>query len=175
MKIIEALKELPLIDKKLQKNAQLIATYAASVDAGTVYNSLKFPSVEAQTTEVNALLQSTESLVQRKARIRRALAITNAATSVTIGGHTRTITEWIEYRASGINFISDAYSKLQETNAANDVRNTKFDGTQGIKVVRHYDEKAKNEKLTQLMEIQSKIDTTLETINATTDLIEEVA
>lgn len=175
MKIIEALKELPLIDKKLEKNNALIVSYAASVDAGTVHNGLKFASVEEQTNQVAALIQSSEDLVARKAKIRKALAKTNATMVVAIGAKTKTITEWIEYRKGGLAALQSAYSRLKDDHVANEVRNVKFDGTQGIKIVRHYDEANRNAKLNEILELATKIDTTLETVNATTDLIEEVA
>lgn len=175
MKIIEALKELPLIDKKLTKNEQLLLTYSASVDAGTIYNSLKFASAEEQTKQVASLIQSSEDLVSRKAKIRKVLSKTNATIEVTIDGNVKTISEWIEYRKAGLNLLQRSYNQLQDNQCIREVQSTKFDGQQGIKVIRHYDEATRNAKLNAILELASKIDTTLETVNATTDLVEEVA
>lgn len=175
MKIIEALKELPLIEKKLEKNRQLLTAYAASVDAGTAYSGLKFDTPARQTEEVSALIQSCEDLVARKARVRKALAVTNAGIQVTIDGVTKSITEWIEYNQRGFEALERVYGTLSENHVANEARNAKFEPTQGIRILRHYDEKGRNVRLQQIMETKNKIDTTLETVNATTDLLEEVA
>lgn len=175
MKIIEALKELPLIDKKLERNEALIREIAASVDAGTVANTLKYATAELQTAEVAALVQSSRDLVSRKAKLRRVLSLTNATLTVTIDGETKTICEWIEYRQKGTDRLRGMYGSLNDREAFSKLSQTKIDGTQGVKVVRHYDESQKNAALAMLLELPTKIDTTLETFNATTDLVQEVA
>ena len=176
MKIIEALKELPLIDKKLEKNRQSLAEYASSVDGGTTGNTLKFPTKEEQTAEVAALIQSSQDLVSRKAKLRRALAITNAKVKVSIGGlPEKSIIEWIEYRQKGAEALRACYSSLSDNAAASKLNTFKFDGTQGVRIQRHYDEAVRNKLLEGVFDLPTKIDSTLELINAITDLIEEVA
>lgn len=171
MKIIHALKELPLIDKKITKNTQLLEKYSAAVANGE-HVKLSFKSIEEQTQEVNSLLQSNKDLVQSRASLRRNLAITNATVFVAIDGQERTITEWIEYRQYGLKALMNTFSSLSDQRAVMEVVKTPANPQEGVKVIKFYDEKFKNEELSKIMELQNKIDTTLEVVNATTDLIE---
>lgn len=176
MKIIEALKELPLIDKKILRNTELIQKYSSEMIAGENYQYV-FGSADKQREEVKSLLQSTDDLIARKAKIRRALAITNANVSVTIHGVTRTISEWIEYRQKGIDLQIKALGACNLTNANQQVaaqRGRIEIAEGGIRFERFFDEKANNEATAKLLDIQAAIDPQLEIVNATTDLKEEV-
>jgi len=65
MKIIEALKEIPLIEKKIKKNNDDVLRYSATVDNGTPV--LYFPTLEEQKQKVLSTVQSTKDLVARRA------------------------------------------------------------------------------------------------------------
>lgn len=169
MKIIEALKELPLIDKKIESNVKQLREYSSDLQQGEV-ESFAFGDTKKQKAEVASIVQSTEDLVKRKQLISRALALTNAQTVVAIDGEQKTITEWISFRDSGIAALQKAYSALCDNNGGSKIQRTQVDPVAGVRVVRFYDEKSRNEKLVELENKRVKIDTTLETINATTDL-----
>lgn len=174
MKIIEALKELPLLEKRIQKNNGMIAVYASDVDTGhgAERQSLAFSTVEEQRKEVQSLVQSTNDLVKRKAELRRKLAITNATVEVKIEGVTMTIAEWIEYRQHGVKNILNALSALNDNSGRQKMQSTQFDPEKGIKIIKFYDEKDRNEQAEKWSSIADKIDSSLEIVNATTDLIE---
>lgn len=171
MKIIEALKELPLLEKRIEKNIELIQKYSSEVEGAGEFT---FKTKEQQTAEVASLIQSVSDLAARRGKIRRALAMTNATVTVAIQGVTRTITEWIEYRERGYNFEARALQALNTNTAASIVRTTQVQVDIGIKPVRFYDEAEKNAKLAAITEIHGAIDATLEIINATTELTEGV-
>lgn len=173
MKIIEALKEIPLIEKKIKKNNEDVLRYSATVDNGTPI--LYFTTLEEQKQKVLSTVQSTKDLVSRRAALRRALALTNAKTEVTIMGLTKTITEWIEYRQFGLTKLKDTFGYIDQSNinARNAASKTPIpDATVGIKVVALYPEEQKNEEMSFLLDLGNSIDTTLEITNATTDLVE---
>lgn len=172
MKIIEALKELPLIEKKVTKNAALIEKYASEVDNGSP--TLLLEEASEHRKEVTALLQSTNDLVDRAGKIRRALAMTNANTDVTIEGVTKSITEWIAFREQGHRLKRRALDALNDSRATSVMNSTPFDPEKGIRVMRFYDEREKNEAIQKIDDIQGQLDARLEIVNATTDLTEEV-
>lgn len=171
MKIIEALKELPLIEKRIMSNVQKIATYAAGVETGNSTGAA-FDSVATQRKELASLIQANEDLVKQRALLRRRLYITNTTVEVEINGVKKTITEWIEYREKGFDLIERTYNALNELNAMNELRNTKVDPTVGAKVVKFYDEAHKNKLIEDNRAIRDQLDAKLEIINATTDLVQ---
>lgn len=170
MKIIEALKEMPLLEKRINSNVEQIAQYAAGNDIGN--GGFVFETAERQRQEVAGLLQSTQDLVDRRAALRRKLYITNTQVMVTIEGQTKTITEWIEYREKGAQLLINAYSALNDNRALAQIRTIQYNPEAGIKTVRFYNESDKNAKIQEITKIKDQIDAKLEIINATTDLVE---
>lgn len=170
MKIIEALKELPLLEKRIEKNIALIREYSSDLDRGDE-TDLPFVSKEAQKKEVDSLIQSTEDLIKRKGSIRRALAITNSSIDVEINGMKLTITEWIEMREKGLSRLVHTQQALNDSNAQQKLQRTQVDLQKGVRTLRFYDEKERNDKISSLLEIQGMIDARLEMVNATTDMM----
>lgn len=171
MKIIEALKELPLIDKKIAKNIEFIKKYSAAVNNGRV--QLFFADEATQKAQVQGFIQSNVDLIARKAALRRQLSLTNATVQVTISGQRKTIAEWIEYRQHGLDFMKSTYGALDDTNANRVAMQTpNTNPAVGVTVVRFYEEEKKNQALAQVLDTQNSIDTSLEITNATTDLVE---
>ena len=172
MKIIEVLKELPLIDKKVEKNIELLRKYSSDLIVGES-QSLPFITEEKQKAEVQALLQSTEDLVKRKAYLRRVLSVTNANTFVVIMGQTKSITEWIEYRQHGLDRVRSSLAALSNNTAASAMKSlANIAKEQQLRTVLFYDEATKNRKLKELEELLAAIDTNLEMTNATVDAFE---
>lgn len=171
MKIIEALKELPLIEKRIMSNIQKIGMYAAAVETGS-NTATAFDSVATQRKELASLIQANEDLVKQRALLRRRLYITNTTVEVEINGVKKTIAEWIEYREKGFDLIERTYNALNELNAMSELRNTKVDPTVGAKVVKFYDEAHKNKLIEDNRAIRDQLDAKLEIINATTDLVQ---
>ena len=169
-KIIDVLKELPLIKKKIAGKVELIQKYAS-------YGSHVGPAFKdegEQRQEVSQLIQSASDLVDRYSKLKLALSATNNTTIVDIDGVSHTISEWMTFRNETATLNKSIYSALTTRNAENDIRNTQVnlaDGQQ-IGIVRCFDEKSRNLNLEFTSEIHSKIDATLERINATTDMIE---
>lgn len=170
MKIIEALKELPLIEKRIESNLEKINRYAAGVESG---NSLGivFASASEQRKEVAALVQANEDLVKRRALLRRQLYITNCTVELEINGVKKTIAEWIEYREKGFNFVERTYNAMNAVLATRELQITKADPMVGAKVVFFFDEADKNKKIEANRDIRDQLDARLEILNATTDLV----
>lgn len=172
MKIIEALKKLPTLEKRIIKNIEQIRLYSSAVDNGNM--DLPFGTEEGQKKEVSSLVQSVNDLVAERSRLRRSLAITNAKTFIKIGTLEKSITEWIEYREKGLGFIIDSQSALNISVSEGKVRTggVALDPEKGFKIVRFFDEKTRNNRIEELRDIQDRIDAELEKVNAVTDIIE---
>lgn len=172
MKIIEALKRLPVIEKRIGKQIGLIAQHSAIIDTGDT--EYPFGTLEEQTKEVASMVQSVNDLVKERAQLRKRLAMTNATVLVKIGDYQRTITEWIEYRQSGFGYVIQALQAQSIQEAENRVRNGQIaiNTEKGFKTVRFYDELERNEGIEAVENLRDSIDAELEKINAITDLVE---
>lgn len=92
--ITEALAELKLIDKKIEKKREFIFGYLlrqAIARDPLEKNGGSAPAVAAER-------QAISDLQENKIRIRRAIQAANTATAVTIGGVTRSIGDWLVWR-----------------------------------------------------------------------------
>jgi hypothetical protein len=93
MSITQALAELKLLDKRIQKALDRV-TWA---DVKTKSHPV---DTEAFKKSVQAEYQSFQDLVKRRDTIKRAVVISNATTQVTIGSWKGTVAEAIEYKTS---------------------------------------------------------------------------
>lgn len=173
MKIIEALKRLPVIEKRIQKNITLIDKYSCGLDLGET-KQIDFESVEEQEKEVKSLLQSVEDLVYERASLRRRLSVTNSQTIVKIGGVEKTITEWIELRNVGMESIVRSYQALRTDSIEQKIRSggVQINTDHGLKTIKFYNEKDRNAKIEEFENIRDSIDAELEKVNATTDMLD---
>lgn len=173
MKIIEALKELPLLEKRINSNIEKISQYAAGVDTTSDGTSgFVFNSSDEQRKQVASLIQSNEDLIKQRASLRRNLYNTNIQVMVEINGEKKSIAEWIEYREKGFYMLESTYRALNDMRATNELRQTKVDPSVGARVVRFYTETDKNDMVNKMEAIRDQLTSQLEIVNATTDLIE---
>ncbi len=94
MTITEALADIKLIDAKITKQREQIRTYLARSEA------LKDPLEKdgGSARFIAKTFQSIGDLEERKVGLRRAIALANDKTEVTVAGVTRTISEWLVWR-----------------------------------------------------------------------------
>lgn len=170
MKIIEALKELPLLEKRINKQCEQIMEYAA---LGS-HEESPFGTREAHRKQLESLVQSNKDLASRYEKLKLALTLTNASVKVDILGTTKTIAEWITFKSSTYRYLAKTLTSLDLVKASQRVREVKVDITEGIRVERMYDEQDRNRQLNNLSELFDKVDGTLEVVNATTDLVVEI-
>lgn len=176
MKIIEALKEIPLIEKKIESNMKQISKYASAVQVGDVIHS-EFKTAEEQQKVFDGLIQSTKALCYRRGRLRNILAKTNATVTFTLNGETNTITEWLEIRNKTLEVLKNLQSSLTTISgnvALQALPKELFASGAAVQVIKFYDEAFKNSLTDHINNLKYQIDTSLEMLNATTDLVEEV-
>ena len=177
MKIIEAIKEFPLIVKKMQANAEKIQQYASSTSFA---EDMPFGTPEGQKREVASLVQANLDLHSHYMHLVRSLAYTNTQVIVAIGGEHRSIVEWLHVRGAGkisavaTEMLAQTYKCLNTSTANAQLRtNQKADiSEKPLQVFRFYDQKDADAKLAALSDLRAVIDSKLEVVNATTELME---
>lgn len=94
MTITEALAELRMIDKRIEKKREFIGAYLLRPER------LKDPLEKdgGSFTAIASEMQSVRDLEEEKVRIRRAIQRANEATSVTVGKQERSIADWLVWR-----------------------------------------------------------------------------
>lgn len=94
MTITEALAELRMIDKRIEKKREFVGSYLLRPDR------LKDPLEKDGGSQavIASELQSVADLEEEKVRIRRAIQQANEATVVAIGKHERSIADWLVWR-----------------------------------------------------------------------------
>lgn len=92
--ITEALAELKVIDKRVQKKREFISQHALRAEA------MRDPLEKEGGSElaIQRELQAIRDLDERKVFIRRSIQMANEATVVTVGGQSRSIAEWLVWR-----------------------------------------------------------------------------
>lgn len=171
MKLIEALKNLKTIEKRIHKNAEQIGQYAAYVSV----EQPAFETEERQRQEVASLIQANADLEKEYLRLKVAIEVTNLRTTVTINGKTNSISELIAIRRGVGKFRERTYQALNASSALQRMQqsyNKGIDAQNPPRVVALYREEDKIKALREWEEFTSAIDGKLEVVNAETDLIE---
>lgn len=172
MKIIEAMKDLKLIESKMKKNIEYINNYSSALDT----EKLPFGSEEDQKKEVQRLIQSNNDLAERYLYLKAAIERTNLSTKVMIEGGKR---EYTIFELLNIKRTLSAYLKSTYVSLSPKEGNSRLVRAQSAmnsvvpKVVTFYSEREKNEKLDELERFFTSITSRLEVVNAVTDLIEQ--
>lgn len=170
MKIIEALKAQKRTADKIQANNTLITKYCSKLDIEKPY----FESDEEQRREVQKLLQSNNDLIQYYLRLKRCIDYTNLKIIVEIDGDKYCITDLLNLKRYCIRNILNSYNSLNDKHALERLNALgRVQDTKTVTIDRFYDEKLKNENIRKWQELFDTIDSRLEVVNATTDLIED--
>jgi len=166
MMIIEALKELPLIIKKIEKNNGLIQEYAAI----STNRENPFGSIEACKEKVKSLLQSNQDLIDNYLELKRDISYTNAISELKIGDKTISITAWLMYRNILSSLELEGYSNLNTKYAESSFSVSKEEAVLGVQINRMYYEGEKLKAIETIEDRVGKIDSALEIFNATNSL-----
>jgi len=166
--IIEGMKDLKLVEKKMEQNSMRILEYSSLCST----EQPKFGSVEEQTKQVRELVQSNLDLATRYMEIKRAIERTNLATKVVFNDKEYTVSDLLVLKRKLEPMIIKTYSSLSDLTAKQ--RQPSFQrvaGDQVVTVKQLYDEKSKYEALNKWHELFNAITGRLEVVNATTNLI----
>lgn len=170
MKLIEGIKELKIIEKRINKNCQQISDNSAYVSD----EQIPFESQEEMQAHVQSLVQANLDLEQRYLDIKTAIEKTNLETTVDIQGKKFTISELISLRRIAGRYRTMTYQALNGAKAVQSInsrnRTSGYDATNPPKIVPLYNEKDKQGKILEWEELLERIDPVLEVVNAETEL-----
>lgn len=171
MKIIEGMKELSLISKKLTVIKENLSKYSSLLSCEKPI----FDSEQEQRDEILKLIQSGKDLITRWIYIKTAIEHTNLITRIKVCGKRLTIAEALHWKRSMCQELEALYKCLTNTQSCAKLNNmmrgiTSLDNP--ITIVAMYDEKKKNEWINEHTEFIGSIDSTLEITNAITELID---
>jgi hypothetical protein len=168
MKIIEGMKRLGVIEKRMDSHRSTITEYSSKLSTEIP----RFKTKEAQAREVASLVQSNNDLCAEYLRIKRSIEYTNLKVSVELQGKSYSISDLLVIKRKLSAMMVSTYRALNDSMAQNRLRNTpRFEG-ESPKVEILYDERTKLENIRKWQDLEDAIDSRLEVINATTDLIE---
>ena len=168
MMLIEAMKELKVIEKKMTKNCASITEYAACPDN----ERLPFGDKAAQAKEVRGLIQSNGDLLQRYLELKKKIERTNLETVVEVNGVRYTISDLLVLKRKLAKQMVQTYNALNDGQARNKVAQMRRgQGEKEPIVEKFYDERDKVAGIREWDDLYHAIDSRLEVINATTPLI----
>jgi hypothetical protein len=170
MKIIEALKKTKDLLRKFDDLKSKIQSHAADLDCET-------PTYPDQRKQVAEWVQSCGDIVKEIGKLKFALQKTNVMTPVTIelGGVfvTKSIAEWVLRRRELANLERTLWTSLTDR-GLKEVQNVQITPASPVVPVRkrlYFDPQERDRKVELYRSEPSIIDATLETVNATTDLL----
>lgn len=181
MKLIEGLKIQRDVMRKIDDLKKKIQTHAS-------YSSIERPVYQvengdpsdqsAQTAQIKKWTQSCADMVKLLADIRLRIQYTNLITPVTIevGGKnvTKSIADWIHWRRDFSSVMYSVASSLTDKSIREGVITTSQGERQEVHIVRCYSPAQRDADMEEYRNMRYKIDSTLEIVNATTDMVDEL-
>ena len=169
MKIIEGMKKIKDFQIKVDDLKDKIKIYCADLNFET-------PMYGAdQKKQVDKWLQSVGDILKEILDLRIQIQTTNLATEVTIELNekqvTKTIAEWIHRRRDLAKSEQDLWQKLTDRGLKEGKMKDSTNQDIEVKIRRYFDPEERDNKVELYRTEPSKIDATLEVVNATTDLL----
>lgn len=168
MKIIEAMKQIKANKEKVQELSQRIQRNSAHL-------SIETPQYENQADKIREWTQSCLDVSRDNVELLTRIAKTNLATLVTIQmgdkAVTKSIAEWVWRRREYAQLDYAVWQCQGDRNLKEGMVQTSPGVQSEIKLVRYYDPAFRDYQLDILRNERHVIDSTLEVVNATTDLL----
>lgn len=180
-KLIEGMKTLRVIEKRMDANTERINQYACILNTERPH----FKDEAEQQKEIGKLIQANIDLSIQYLGIKRQIELTNLHTDIKMDGKAYSIADLLIMKRKLGRLIMDTYHALNDDTAKARMRQmgpmgriAERGGGSGlvdpsIQLVRLYDENDKHEQLRKWDDLLNEIDSKLEIINATTDLVDE--
>lgn len=170
MKIIEAMKRIKANKEKVQELMQRIQRNAAHL-------SIETPQYgERQMAQVTEWRQSALDTLRDNIELLNRIARTNLVTPVTIQlgdkNVTKTIAEWVWRRREYAGAEAAIWGSLSDRNLKEGQVQSSPGVFTEVKLLRYYDPVERDKNLDALRKEKFDIDSALEVVNATTDLVE---
>ncbi len=168
MKIIQAMKQLKDLAVKAEDLRKKIAQHSAALN----YETPLYPDTKGT---VDGWLQAHSDIAKEILRLRIAIQKTNLAVSVPIDFDgtvvTKTIAEWIHRRRDLAALEATAWRGLTDRGLKEGNAQQSTGNTVEVRIVRNFDPVVRDRKIVAYASEPNRIDSELEVVNATTDLI----
>jgi hypothetical protein len=173
MKIIEGMKKLRVIEKRMVQNRDRISKYSSSVSTEKPLMNTE----DEQRAEIKSLVQANHDLLKEYLDLKCRIERTNLDTKVEVAGFSGSISELLVARRKLALLMASTYEAMNDSEGSKKLSGygMRSRGDDGARpdLVRFYDEREKNEGLRKWQDIYESIDSRLEVINATTDLVDK--
>jgi hypothetical protein len=170
MMLVEGMKRLRVIEKRMANNSARINDYAAMVSTEKSY----FETDDRQKQEIKKLIQSNTDLLDEYLNLKKRIEYTNLSTTIEMGGRTYAISDLLVIKRKLASMMINTYNSLNDGQAKGRLSRLSIgDTTSGQRphVVRLYREEDKIEGLQKWQDLEDNIESRLEVINATTPLM----
>lgn len=169
MMLIEGMKRLKVIEKRMESNMASITRYSSGIDT----EKEAFGDEEGQKKEVAKFIQSNGDLMEEYMRIKLQIDMTNLQTRVVLEGTERCLTEWLILKRKMARMMENTFGSLNEQTGTMKLRDQRRIGAEDKvpMLKRYYDEDKKNASMRKWQDTYNAIDSRLEVINATTTLV----
>jgi len=172
VKIIEAMKRVKGNKEKIIDLQAKIGQHCANLNFET-----QLYGTDGQTEDkIKEWAQACGDLTQDNVKLLTAISRTNLATAVTINlggkGVTKNIAEWIWRRREYAAIDLATWSKIGDKGLREGTTKSSTGEDMKITIVRHYDPVVRDTMIAMYKSEANEIDSTLEVINAITDLLE---
>jgi len=170
MKLVEAMKKLRIIEKRMNENTKSITQYASMLSNEKSY----FVTDQDQKNKVKELIQSNTDLMKEYLWLKRCIEKTNLETEMEMDGIKYTLSELLIIKRKMGATMLHTFDSLNDQSAKERMiqfRGVASDGKTPT-IVRYYLENDKIEGKRVYQNLLDNIESRLEVQNATTELIE---
>ena len=169
MMIVEGMKTLGIIEKKMTNNAQDIQRYASMVSTERPL----FESEDKQKQAIKELIQANVDLLKRYLHLKTRVEYSNLMTTVEMGGKFYSVSELLVIDRKLASMMLSTYNALNDKDGQSRLRMSSQPQTgESPHVVRFFREEDKREQQRVWQDLIDNIITRLEVINATTPLLD---
>lgn len=167
--LIEGMKRLKVIEKRMESNMNAIGRYSSGID--TMKEA--FGSAEGQKKEVDSLIQSNTDLMEEYISLKERINHTNLTVKVALDGKNRSLNEWLILKRKMARMMELTFGALSEHAGQRMLLDSRTRGEEKQpNLQRYYDEDAKNKGMRKWQDLFNDIDARLEVVNATTPLMD---
>ena len=169
MMVVEGMKRLRVIEKRMANNSANINNYASMVST----EKALFETEDKQKFEIKKLIQSNVDLLDEYLNVKKRIELTNLSTTVEMGGRTYTISDLLVIKRKLASMMINTYNSLNDTQGRHRLRGSYPETSTGQRphVIRLFKEEDKIEGLQKWQDLEDNIESRLEVINATTPLM----
>ena len=169
MMIVEGMKTLGIIEKKMNENTRDIQRYASQVSTERPL----FETEDKQRKTIKELIQSNSDLLKRYLNLKTRVEYSNLMTTVEMDGEKYSISELLVIQRKLATMMFATYNALNDTEGQSRLRLTSQPQTgEAPHVVRYYKEEDKRDQQRKWQDLMNNITIRLEVINATTPLLD---